>query len=207
MKLVPLRLRLFVFSAAVFSCIIFFAACAPSQTGGDAAAAVHLRKEPRIEYYLNKEASDLTEITVRETFERWSKVTHFDFVYKGKHRAGLRKDGKNTVSFLVKWPNEIPIGHVAYCKNWYDRKGNIIESDIILNMAIARFTTLRTNKPDSYYIEGVLSHEIGHMIGLDHIKDDTSLMKQLSGTEESFFKGEIDPLTLEAYRKLYPGEG
>ena len=119
-------------------------ACVPSRS------SKHLRTEPLIEYYLNKEANDLTEITVRETFERWGEVTHFDFVYRGRHRAGLRRDGKSTVSFLVKWPEAVPIGKVGYCKNWYNRKGDIIESDIIFNMMIAKFTTLRTNKADSY---------------------------------------------------------
>ncbi len=176
-------------------------------SGGGAAAGPHLRKESRVEYYLNTEANDLTEVTVRETFERWGKASRFEFVYKGRNRAGLEKDGKNTVSFLLKWPPEIPIGKVAYCRNWYDRDGNIVESDIIFNMAIAKFTTLRTKKPDSYYIEGVLAHEIGHMIGLDHIEDDESVMRHLSSANESFGKGELDEKTLNAYRALYPGAG
>jgi Zn-dependent protease with chaperone function len=197
---------------ALFFALFLLSACNPQKTEqgregatmGDAAAAeVHIRTGPRVEYYLNKEANDLTEITVRETFERWGEVTHFDFVYMGRHRAGLRKDGKNCVSFLVKWPPEVPIGKVGYCRNWYDRKGNIIESDIIFNMMIARFTTLRTNMPDAYYIEGVLAHEIGHMIGLGHIASDSSLMKQLSPLEESYFMGRIDAETLEQYKKLY----
>lgn len=58
-------------------------------------------------------------------------------------------------------------------------------------------------QPGSYFIEGVLSHEIGHMIGLDHIDHEASLMKPLSTIEESYFKGTIDPFTLEAYHKLY----
>jgi hypothetical protein len=92
----------------------------------------------------------------------------------------------------------------AYCRNWYDRKGNIVESDIIFNMMIAGFTTARTNKPGFYYIEGVLAHEIGHMIGLGHIEDESSLMKQFSPVEESYNKGVIDPATFSAYQALYP---
>ena len=110
---------------------------------------------------------------------------------------------KNTVSFLVKWPDDIPGDKIAWCQNWYDRFGNIIESDIIFNMRITRFTTLETNSVGAYYIEGVLAHEIGHMIGLGHINIDTSVMKQESSKSESFFKGYIDDDTLNAYRKLY----
>jgi len=163
----------------------------------------HRWQSDTIEFYLNREANLLTETVVRETFQNWGKKTHFTFVYGGRNRAGLKKDGKNTVSFLIRWPREIPIGKVAYCKTWYDRNGNIIESDIIFNMQLTMFTTLRTKKPDAYYIEGVLAHEIGHMIGLDHIKSPTSVMKQKSSAEESFFKGDLDAETISAYRALY----
>lgn len=164
---------------------------------------IHLRTSPRVEYYLNKEANDQTEVAVLETFEGWGESTHFDFVYKGRHRAGLRRDGKNTVSFLLKWPKEIPIGKIAYCQNWYDGKGNIVESDIIFNMSVTGFTTRRTHTPGYYYIEGVLAHEIGHMIGLEHIEEEDCLMKALSPPEESYFMGRIDEKTLRRYRELY----
>lgn len=163
----------------------------------------HRIKSDMVEYYLNREANILTETVVRETFEKWAEQTHISFIFKGRNRAGLNKDGKNTVSFLLRWPPDIPISKVAYCKSWYDSAGSIIESDIIFNMQVARFTTLRTNKPDSYYIEGVLAHEIGHMIGLGHIDSAGSLMKSKSDVKESYFKGAIDQETLMAYRKLY----
>lgn len=214
----------FVLSALLLS----FASCGSRGMGGEGASIPRLRKDYRIEYYLNKEASDLTEITIRETFERWGEATHFEFVYKGRHRAGIHRDGKNTVSFLIKWPPEVPIKHVAYCQNWYDNEGNIIESDIIFNMAIARFTTHRTNTPSSYYIEGLLTHEIGHMIGLSHVlesktQDSDSLntgnsdgssvssrsgvqscvMKQLLTIEDSASFLGPDSRTIQAYQELY----
>jgi len=170
-------------------------------------APAHLRQDSRVLYYLNREANALTEQAVRKTFDRWSAVTHFEFIYAGRHRAGLRKDGKNTVSFLIAWPKKVPAGLVGYCMNWYDRRGNIIESDIIFNMSLAKFTTLETNTPDSYYIEGVLAHEIGHMLGLGHIDSGESLMKPLSPPEESYFYGRIDETTLKNYRGLYPENG
>ncbi len=158
-----------------------------------------------IPFYLNGEANQAAENAVRDTFQMWDTATHFSFVYMGRNRAGLRRDGKNTVSFLRKWPRGIPAGDVGYCMKWYDVNGNIVESDIILNLSLAKFTTAATNTPDSYYIEGVLSHEIGHLIGLGHIENETSLMKPLSPQGESYFMGRIDELTVEAYRKLYRG--
>jgi len=161
-----------------------------------------LRTTKTITYYLNPEANTVTETAVRETFERWEEATHFDFVYVGRHRAGLQRDRRNTISFLVRWPDGVP-QKTAYCKNWYDLWGNIVESDIIFNMSIARFTTLQTHSPDSYYIEGVLAHEIGHMVGLGHIDSQSCLMKAFSPLQESYFMGRIDEETLEAYRRLY----
>lgn len=170
---------------------------------GPAEHPSHRRLDPCIEFYLNKEANELSEEAVIGTFSRWDDATHFNFVYAGRRRAGLRRDGKNTVSFMRKWPDNVPMGKVAYCRLWYDRKGNILESDIIFNLSIAKFTTLSTRKPDSYYIEGVLSHEIGHMIGLEHSRSPVSLMKPLSPPEESYFFGKIDEETLTLYHGLY----
>lgn len=164
---------------------------------------IHLRKKNNIDFYLNKEANLLTEVVVREIFQKWGELTHFNFSYKGRNKAGLRRDGKNTVSFLIKWPKQIPINKVGWCQNWYDKNGNIIETDIIFNMLVTKFTTLKTNSPNSYYIEGVLAHEIGHMIGLGHLDMNYSIMKQKSSPEESFFKGNIDEETILAYKKLY----
>lgn len=163
----------------------------------------HLWNKFKIEFYINKEANIETEEAVKKTFQNWEKLTRFKFIYNGRNKAGLRKDGKNTVSFLIKWPGNIPINKIAWCNNWYDRKGNIIESDIIFNMSITRFTTLKTNSPCSYYIEGVLAHEIGHMLGMAHIEFEKSIMKSKSITSESYFKGEIDQETIRVYQDLY----
>jgi predicted Zn-dependent protease len=172
-------------------------------TNGVKKNIVHRREKHTIEYYLNPEANELTEIAVQTAFHNWQKISHFTFVYKGRNHAGIRKDGKNTVSFLKRWPREIGVTKIAWCQNWYDNQGTIIESDIILNMTLTKFTTLHTNSKNAYYIEGVLVHEIGHMLGLDHIDSDSSVMKENSSQEESFFKGVIDTETINAYKKLY----
>ena len=163
----------------------------------------HRRKEAEIDFYLNEEANSQTEFAVRVTFQNWGEKTHFNFNYKGRNKAGLIKDNKNTVSFLIEWPENISIKKAAWCQNWYDSQGNIIESDIIFNMQITNFTTLKTNTANSYYIEGVLAHEIGHMLGLTHIQSETSIMKPKSSALESYFKGKIDEETVNAYKELY----
>jgi predicted Zn-dependent protease len=157
-------------------------------TNGVKKNIVHRREEHTIEYYLNPEANELTETAVQTAFHNWQKISHFTFVHKGRNHAGIIKDGKNTVSFLTRWPHEIGVTKIAWCQHWYDDQGTIVESDIILNMTLTKFTTLHTNSKNAYYIEGVLVHEIGHMLGLDHIDSASSVMKENSSQEESFLR-------------------
>jgi hypothetical protein len=183
------------------TCLLLMAVTSCSHTGQ--APGPHRWRQPSITYYVNKEANMLSETTIRMVFDDWSNRTPLKFTYGGRHRAGLHRDGKNTVSFVTRWPADLSISLAAYCRCWYDRQGDIVEADIIFNSQVARFTTKTTNLPDSYYLEGVLSHEIGHMIGLDDIDSPTSIMKKDSPIQESWFKGSIDAETAAAIDRLY----
>jgi hypothetical protein len=156
-----------------------------------------------LDYLLNNEANILTETVVRETFDRWAEVTGGAFRYAGRGVPGLQKDGRNTVSFLLRWPKSLPMREVAYCRTWYDDEGYVVEGDIAFNMQAVRFTTLRTRTPDAYFIEGVLSHEIGHLLGLPHSGRPDSVMKPRSAADESYFKGAIDDETVRRYCQSY----
>jgi hypothetical protein len=180
---------------------LFLLGCARASAPGP-----HLLRSRSVSYYLNAEANEISEAAVRATFEDWSRRTPIAFAYAGLNRAGIRRDGKNTISFMSGWPKDLP-QKTAYCKCWYDARGNTVEADIVLNCELARFTTKATNSPDSYYVEGVLSHEIGHMLGLEHRDEAASIMKAFSPIEESWFKGEIDPGTLALLAELYPRNG
>lgn len=103
------------------------------------------------------------------------------FVFSGRNRACLRMDGRNTVSFLVGWPEDIPANKVGWCQPYYDEESYIIAADIIFNMKIARFNTPAANMADSYYVEGVLAHKIGYMIGLEYIEFPSEPEKQAYG--------------------------
>lgn len=165
-----------------------------------------LRRHRALRYHLNIEANRATEKAVRSGFQIWENSTDFRFIFAGRSRAGLHRDGKNTVSFLRKWPKNIPHDKVAWCQNWFDAGGYIIESDIIFNMQLARFTTMDTRSADSYTIEILLAHEIGHMLGLNHIESRDSIMNARVPLFSAEFENSLDPLSVNAYRELYPAE-
>lgn len=162
----------------------------------------NIRCSNRIEYYINYEASDSSRAAVVSAFSIWDESTSFNFALAGTNKAGLSHDGKNTVSFVEKWPKSLPFV-IAYCMNWYDSAGYIIESDIILNCQLASFTDHVANHQNAYYVEGVLVHEIGHMLGFGHSEETDSVMGEIFSIADSKAIQSIDNMTLSVYNKLY----
>lgn len=186
---------------AAFAIIALLLSCSISDSTHKTRA---VRRHRSLRYHLNIEANRATEKAVRSGFQIWENSTDFHFIFAGRNRAGLHRDGKNTVSFLRKWPAGIPRDKIAWCQNWFDAGGYIVESDIIFNMQLARFTTLDTRSEDSYTIEILLAHEIGHMLGLNHIESRDSIMNAKVPLYDAEFEKRIDTITLQAYKALYP---
>ncbi|MBS0619625.1 MAG: matrixin family metalloprotease [Spirochaetes bacterium] len=141
-------------------------------------------RQTQIDYYINTEAHPQSQQYINFIFERFSAFTPFLFRYLGRNAAGIRHDSKNTISFLREWPTTIPLSHIGFTQRWYDSRG-IVEADIILNQQSVGFTTVDARQPGKYFIEGVLAHEIGHLIGLEHSENKDSFMHHYQKPEET----------------------
>lgn len=163
-----------------------------------------------IPYWINDRGSSQiangSEFTaVRAAFQTWQNIPTADirFDYKGTtpvRTAG--RDGLNLISFS---DDSTPLGSstiaatFSYFKN---DLGTVVfdESDIIFNTALDFSTSGEENKFD---IHSVLTHEIGHLLGLDHSGLVSSVMVPFAAS------GQLDQRKLEyddiaAIMEIYP---
>ncbi|HPO49352.1 MAG TPA: matrixin family metalloprotease [Spirochaetota bacterium] len=145
-------------------------------------------KNGEIGFYINSEANIESINAVKNSFSIWENAQNHKvkFTYKGRNKAGIIRDGKFTVSFLREFPKWVDQSYIGYCHKWFDKNGNLIESDIILNMSLTNWGTKDNPKENSYCIEGIVIHEIGHFLGFEHTENEKSIMKAVLTIEESY---------------------
>ncbi len=95
---------------------------------------------------------------------------------KGSFNSLDIKSNRNIVVwYFTDWPYE-PNGLALTTVTYDDKTGKIYDADIELNGFNYRFDVVETT-PSSYTdIQNTITHEIGHMIGLDHTFEPSSVM-------------------------------
>ena len=101
------------------------------------------------------------QMVIDRSFETWSSAPDTNISFQSMGVAdGLvagEADHKNTITLadgLFKDQYAI-----AMTTNWYDPKGNLTQADIMIDATLVR---------SDYNMQHALTHEIGHLLGLDH---------------------------------------
>lgn len=142
--------------------------------------------------------------------QQWSYATNklFDFEYwqgtnSNIHSPSQKLDGLNSIFFASNSTAKVDRNVIGYTQVWYSENGNLIEADIILN---DRDFQLTDNPKDTsingrgVYLNNVVTHELGHAIGLSHSSSINSSMLFQEFSEQ--YKLGCDDLA--AAKHLYP---
>src|SRR4051812_45141149 len=128
-----------------------------------------------VPYWINQKGaadipndSDLT--AVQASFQTWQDIesARIQFLYRGLTPvATVGRDGINLVTFA---DNSAPLGTsiIAATFSYFKLENGVLlfdESDIAVNPNLSFSTSGENNK---YDIQSVVTHEVGHLLGLDH---------------------------------------
>jgi len=130
---------------------------------------------------------------IDRAFGEWTKVADANVAFQPSGvvtGAQPGKDGQNSVTFV----DELFKGQnfLALTTNWYDDSGHMTEADIQIDPSVVA---------GRYNLQLLVTHEVGHLLGLDHSAVLSSVMYPFVGRGGT---PELDSDDIVAISNLYP---
>ncbi|MDB4944043.1 MAG: hypothetical protein JWP97_3577 [Labilithrix sp.] len=160
---------------------------------------------------------DETFATLRKTFQAWTEVdcpgggrASITFEERGPvscHKSEYNKEGHNLNVVLFQdndWKYRGIDATLAKTSVTYnDQTGEIYDADIEINTANNNMTISDPPKKVAYDLQAIITHEVGHFIGIAHSGDDSSVMAP-TYSPGSIAQRTLTPDDIEAVCAIYP---
>lgn len=147
-----------------------------------------------------KAGSDVVGAT-RRALARWAEAANVQFIETSADALSISANGAGDHISLITVA-DTPDNRAVFATSdrtgrtrvFYDpATGTIMEADVVINPA-AQFST--DGAPGTYDLEATLTHEIGHVLGLEHSNEVGAAMQPRQGTNGLYEQAALSPRTL-----------
>ena len=157
-----------------------------------------------VSYQLAERSGDDTDRALRRSFTTWEHTGGVEVGFTpepgGVAHPKVAADDVNVVWFVDDWPFHDE-GVLALASVWADTSGAIVAFDVQIDGAVDWSTD---GDPDAYDLQAAITHEVGHVLGIEHSPYEEATMFASQGLGDGWRQA-LAPDDEDAARFLYPG--
>jgi MYXO-CTERM domain-containing protein len=121
-------------------------------------------------------SADAATTAARQAFETWgaAMIGGLAFHFEDTARSPVisPRDGHNVIAWVERgWDEDFDPDALAVTMTTYTENGQITDADIAVNAERYRWSLNSGSCRDAYDLQNVLTHEVGHLLGLGHDRD------------------------------------